>query len=303
MNKLITIIIPIYNSEKYLDQCIESVISQNYKELEIILINDGSADNSLKIINKYSELDNRIVVINKNNTGQGESRNIGINTAKGEYIFFLDSDDYLDRCCLENLISYNQKMDCEIIVYNGNAFLDGTSLIYDESYFNILDYYNNKIVDGEEFFNLNMDCISPCLKFYSKEFLIKNQILFPNYKYGEDIYFWTKCCLFAKKITYFNYCGYFRRHRKDSVSKTSNINIIMERIQSINEIKELINNTRFKYSPTFKKFIGLYVYRIFGAILRLKNIKSIYKLLKVFKKVQGIGISIKYFLYYKTKIK
>lgn len=303
MNKLITIIIPVYNTEKYLNKCIQSVINQSYIDLEIVLINDGSVDNSLNIINKYAKLDNRIVVINKSNTGQGESRNIGINNAKGEYIFFLDSDDYLDRCCLENLISYNQKMDCEIIVYNGNGFLDETGVINDEPYFNIVDYYNNKIVDGEEFFHTNMDCISPCLKLYSKEFLIKNQILFPNYKYGEDIYFWAKCCLFTKKIIYSNYCGYFRRHRKNSVSNTSNIKIIMERIQSINEIKKLINNTNFKCSPTFKKFIGLYAYRIFGAILRLKNVKSIYKLLKEFKKVQGIKISIKYFLYYKIKIK
>lgn len=303
MGKLITVIIPVYNTEQYLDKCIKSVINQSYIDIEIILINDGSVDGSLNIINKYSILDNRILVINKNNTGQGESRNAGIIRSKGEYIFFLDSDDYLDTYCLEKLIEYNQDMACEIVVYNGNSFIDEVDIINNQPYFNIHDYYKDNIIGGEEFFHENMDCISPCLKFYRTRFLLENQILFPNYKYGEDIYFWAKCCLYTKKITYFNYCGYLRRHRKNSVSNTFNINIITERIQSISEIEKLINNSSFRSSPIFKKFTAVYVYRILGAILRLKNVKSKYKLLKTFQKFKGLKIIFRSFLCYKINNK
>lgn len=104
MQDLISIIVPIYNTEKYLERCICSIINQTYKNLEIILINDGSTDNSLEICNKFKCIDRRIIVINKENGGQGESRNLGLDIAKGKYIGFVDSDDWIELNMYEKLI-------------------------------------------------------------------------------------------------------------------------------------------------------------------------------------------------------
>lgn len=103
--KKISIIIPVYNSEKYIESCIESLIKQTYKEIEIILVNDGSTDNSQIICEKYVQLDKRIILINQLNGGVSEARNVGILHAKGDYIMFVDSDDYVDKTICEKLIS------------------------------------------------------------------------------------------------------------------------------------------------------------------------------------------------------
>ena len=109
---MISVIIPIYNVENYLKKCIESVINQTYKNLEIILVNDGSNDNSKNIIDEYSTIDNRIKVINKENGGLSDARNAGIEIAKGDYITFLDSDDWIELNMYEKL--YQEKKVCII---------------------------------------------------------------------------------------------------------------------------------------------------------------------------------------------
>ena len=114
MNKKISIIMPIYNTEKYLENSIQSILKQEYKNLEILLINDGSNDNSLKICNKFKEQDNRIIVINKKHTGLSDTRNIGIKKATGDYIGFVDSDDYIDKKMFKKLIEGAEKYQCDI---------------------------------------------------------------------------------------------------------------------------------------------------------------------------------------------
>ena len=106
MNDLISIIVPVYNVDKYLNKCIDSIVNQTYKNLEIILINDGSTDNSGKICDEYANKDNRIKVIHKANGGISDARNKGLNIAKGEYIAFLDSDDCVEYDYIESLAKY-----------------------------------------------------------------------------------------------------------------------------------------------------------------------------------------------------
>ena len=101
MNPKVSIIVPIYNSEKYMNKCIESILNQTLTEIEIILVNDGSTDNSGKIIDNYAKKDNRIKVIHQQNSGPSVARNKGISTAKGKYIGFVDSDDYIESTMYE----------------------------------------------------------------------------------------------------------------------------------------------------------------------------------------------------------
>lgn len=122
---LISIIVPVYNSEEYLRLCIESVINQSYKNIEIILINDGSTDNSGEICNTYANNDNRIRVIHTKNNGPATARNIGIENSKGSLIFFIDADDYIENNALELLVKNYNQHKAEIIVGDFNKIKNG----------------------------------------------------------------------------------------------------------------------------------------------------------------------------------
>ncbi len=127
MNKpLISVIVPVYNTEQYLPRCIESIISQTYQNLEIILVNDGSVDNSLKICKEYAQKDSRIVVVDKENGGQSTARNMALKIAKGKYIGFADSDDYIAPEMYETLYECLTKTGSEISVCaRTNVFENG----------------------------------------------------------------------------------------------------------------------------------------------------------------------------------
>ena len=115
----ISVLIPVYNTEKYLRECVDSTISQTYSQLEIILVDDGSADNSGKICDEYAQNDKRVKVIHKPNGGLSSARNVGIDKATGEYIAFVDSDDYLKKDYVEKLLETIKKLQRE---ENGKSF-------------------------------------------------------------------------------------------------------------------------------------------------------------------------------------
>lgn len=121
---MISIIVPIYNTEKYLSKCINSILQQTYQDFELILIDDGSTDNSLTICKKYSEKDERIKVLHKENGGQGSARNLGLSVFRGDYVTFIDSDDWIDSrllyVLLNNLISTNADISCCAVYSNEN---------------------------------------------------------------------------------------------------------------------------------------------------------------------------------------
>ena len=117
----ISVVVPVYNVEKYLKECIDSIINQTLEDIEIICVNDGSTDSSLEILNNFAEQDNRIKVITQSNQGLSAARNTGIKYANGEYISFIDSDDYIDTSLYETLVKY---LPAEMICFNAQAFGD-----------------------------------------------------------------------------------------------------------------------------------------------------------------------------------
>ena len=168
----ISVVIPVYKVEKYLKRCVDSVLTQNYNDLEIVLVDDGSPDNCPSICDDYARLDSRVKVIHKNNGGLSDARNTGLKEATGEYISFLDSDDYL----LENFSSA-----CEIVKNNQN---------YDV------------ITFGEGIDKLGKITypISACMKFFRLDFLNNNNIRFLNGIYHEDVPFSLEIVLNTDKI-------------------------------------------------------------------------------------------------------
>ena len=125
--KLVSVIVPVYNVEKYLRKCIDSILAQTYKEFELILINDGSKDDSGKICDEYKKIDNRIIVIHQENGGLSNARNSGIRISQGDYIYFVDSDDYLESDALEKHVIYCEKYDLDISIADVNITTESGS--------------------------------------------------------------------------------------------------------------------------------------------------------------------------------
>lgn len=136
---LVSIIIPVYNVEKYIDRCVESLLNQTYKNIEIILVDDGSIDKSSKMCDEYKKRDNRVVVFHKKNGGVSSARNIGIDVATGYFITFIDGDDYVSNEYIETLLRYQEKNDYDIVVGNAIDF----------------DEFNNQ----NQFKRLNSPCV------------------------------------------------------------------------------------------------------------------------------------------------
>ena len=125
MNYKVSIIVPVYNVEKYIHKCIVSILSQTYKNLEIILVDDGSPDNCGKICDEYASNDNRIIVIHQKNGGLSAARNAGLNISTGNFIVFVDSDDYLENSAIEDCIHYIKINSCDILIFNWyNVYLN-----------------------------------------------------------------------------------------------------------------------------------------------------------------------------------
>ncbi len=127
MQELVSIVVPVFNVEEYLDRCVSSIVNQTYKNLEILLIDDGSPDNCPKLCDEWAKKDSRIKVIHKENEGQGIARSLGIEVAKGEYITFFDSDDYVDITIIEKSVSSAKKYNSDVVIYGRKDYrVDGS---------------------------------------------------------------------------------------------------------------------------------------------------------------------------------
>ena len=213
--KLISIIVPVYNVEPYLKRCLDSIINQTYTNIEIILIDDGSTDNSGSICDDYSKQDKRIKVIHKKNSGPSAARNSGLKMSSGEYIGFVDSDDYIETNYLERMMTYNKNYNvvmCRTRRINGDNINVPRSFDYDDDYV---------ILNGKESFALlcteKIDC-SCCDKLFSKD--VKHLISFPDGKINEELEVLTKIFINSEEILYIKDILYSYCSRPNSVTST-----------------------------------------------------------------------------------
>lgn len=128
MNPLVSIIIPVYNGEKYIERCLKSLIQQTYKNIEIIVLNDGSSDHTMQVLEKYRQMDERICVVDKINTGVSDTRNQGLKLAKGDFVQFVDSDDWLPNDATEQLVG-GMLQDCEMVICDYNRVVDNNIIV------------------------------------------------------------------------------------------------------------------------------------------------------------------------------
>lgn len=224
MKSDISIIIPAYNAASYIEDCINSVISQTKKELEIIIINDGSTDNTLEIVKKYK--DKRIKLFTTKNNGIGKTRNTGLKKAQGKYIFFLDSDDYIAKDAMENLYKKAIDLKADIVVGNMLRLKDDNSLTKDEINFPEGNLDNNKT----QIFEIPL---GPCGKLFKKDILTVN--FSEEYKY-EDVPFTANAIKNSKKTIKCNdYIYYYRIHdNSETTSMDKRVFDILEILKQTN---------------------------------------------------------------------
>ena len=240
MNDLISIVIPIYNASKYLEKCINSVINQTYKNLEIILVNDGSIDNSLDICNDFKDKDNRIKVISKKNEGVSKTRNIGIDKCKGKYLMFLDSDDYIDEIYVEKMYTYLTK--------NNLSMVTSSMTLVDVNY-NVLKVssYKDKsdILQVKDIYKdiVNTSYFCPIWKNIIKVSLIKdNSIYFDDsLKFGEDLLFSFKIIQSCEKIGYLSFPGYFYVQNNASITHNNSFDIVKKYVEDNKHVYSILN--------------------------------------------------------------
>ena len=203
--ELISIIIPVYNVEKYINRCLDSIINQTYKNIEIICINDGSTDNSLKILKEYEKNYSFIKIYDQDNSGPAITRNRGIKLVKSKYLMFIDSDDYIDCDYVENFYNNIKNTEYDIVI-GGFKKTDGEKISFKR---NLTDgEFSKYIVTG------------PVSKIYRTDFIKKNKIYFLDTNASEDIYFSVKAINKGAKIKSIKYNGYYYFDNLNSISNT-----------------------------------------------------------------------------------
>ena len=209
---LISVIVPVYKVEKYLEKCIESVLKQTYTNLQIILVDDGSPDNCGKICDEYAKKDSRIEVIHKINGGLSDARNVGINRANGRYIGFVDSDDYIKEDMYEKLINLIKEYDADISICNLYDVIDGKEYVRNKD--NGIHEYSRIDILKEILLDKNIQSYA-WNKLYKKELF--DEIKYPIRKKYEDIgttfYLFEKC----NKIVVTSEPEYYYLKRADSL--------------------------------------------------------------------------------------
>ena len=218
--KKISVIIPVYNTEKYLRRCFDSVIAQDYKNLEIVIINDGSEDNSEQIINEYKKKYPELIsYYKKENSGVADTRNFGIEKAQGDYIMFLDSDDYIDKALLKTLEEYVNK-NIDLIKFKlQRANEEGKTL-------EIVSGATFEKTTGEDGFNklYSTDVLldSPCVYLIKKEIFVKNSLKFAVGTEHEDFGLVPFIIVLAQTMVSINFYGYYYVQSDNSITRNEN---------------------------------------------------------------------------------
>lgn len=216
----VSIIIPVYNTAAYLPDALDSICKQTLSSLQIIVVDDGSTDNSLQIIQDYAAHDQRIEVITQPNQGQGVARNHGMKYAKGEYVYFMDSDDILGLDCLETCYEYCKKADLDYVTFDANVIEDIQQNQHCFNYERSEKIDAKRIWDSKEFFEYALTHMifssSVCLLFIKRTLLVNNQIAFLEGVIHEDNGFVVHMMLCAAKMQYLPICYFHRRIRSHS---------------------------------------------------------------------------------------
>lgn len=272
----ITIIVPVYKVEQCLDRCVTSLINQSFKDIEIILVNDGSPDKCPAMCDEYAKEDDRIRVIHKNNGGLSDARNTGIHSAKGDYILFVDSDDYIEADACEKFSNIVSEQSVDIVIggatmitgSNARRLLPSTSL-------------HNSVLPGTEYLKHelkhNVARMAAWFNLYRREFLQKSNLFFKIGLLHEDEQWTPRVFLAARNVFVSNNCFYNYIIRENSITKTKdftkNAEHIISTVMELNELYDKLDDKELK-SLLKDRLVTLYLFAYRkGNLHRNRNLK------------------------------
>jgi glycosyltransferase involved in cell wall biosynthesis len=300
----ISFVIPVYNVEKYLKQCLGSVIGQTYTDFEIICINDGSTDGSNSILDEYASNHTNFTLLSQDNKGLSAARNAGIRAAKGDYVFFLDSDDWIEPETLKILAEMQKGED--LVCFNGRRFFeDGTVEKQDtgiiEEGLTGWEYYNRYALISRKF-----HFVCTVLRLYRREFLIQNNIFFEEGIYHEDNLFTPLACYYARTVKVIPDSLYIYRIRSGSITHSATQKHMLDTVKVANKLsvffipktdvdkqtiyreiageyfKGFMQEERQNYGNNDKELSELINWKFFRLVSVYPRHKRIYWLLKVY---------------------
>lgn len=271
MNNKISIVIPIFNKEKFLNRCIDSVINQTYRNIEIILVNDGSTDNSLNICNEYKKYNN-IKVINKENGGVSDARNVGIENSNGEYITFIDPDDCVSETYIENLYKRIIKYRADIAIENPIKYRNGEEIhrnikIDDDIILEKKDQFLIELFNAKYFHNT---CWG---KIYNNQ-LVKKVKFDINMSIGEDLKFLVEIFTMANKIVITDLEEYYYYENIGSLTRVGFNEAWLKEIKYCNELIHKYKNSNIRIYA-IKRYIDVNLGCAIRFKLDKKSIKNI----------------------------
>ena len=295
----VSIIVAAYNIEDYIKRCMYSIVNQTFKDIEIIVVNDGSTDNTLNIINDFAKNDARIKIIDKKNGGLIEARKSGLEIASGEYILFLDGDDWLHLEAIEKLCKEAKKDNFDIVLYNFYLAYDNNKLEEKSSFEEIVkheDDYLKLSLTGQIGANI-------WAKFLKRKFLIDNNIEFvKNITYAEDVATTNLLFMYSPKVSTIDENLHYYYQRENSVTK-----VVDEKVFDIPKALEFIKSNLEKqglyekYKEEFEYLCYKHIY--FYQIISSTNYIDIHRQLDKIWRSKNIDIrNNKYFIEFKNKM-
>lgn len=262
----VSVIVPVYGVEKYIDKCLNSLVNQTLNDIEIIVVNDGSPDNSQKIIDEYVKRYPKIVKsYKKSNGGQGSARNYGLKKASGEYIGYVDSDDYIEYNMYEKLYNEAKRNDLDIVICCNKNVYENTGKEKIEPLFLKTD--NDKA-------NALFSNVGVCNKLYKKE--IVDNFLFKSKVWYEDLAFCCKTVMKSSKIGFVNEGLYNYLIRQGSTMNNDNASRNLEILDAFDDVLNYIDENK-KYKKYYPEIEFLAIYHIFiAAIVRIITAKNVH---------------------------
>lgn len=278
----VSVVIPVYNSEKYIKKCLDSVLNQTLQDFEVICINDGSKDDSLRILQEYTKKDPRIIIIDKKNEGQGIAKNLGIDKASGQYLLCLDSDDWLEKQALELAYTKIKENNSDILFFDAYRYVEKANkkylLKYTEIYKNFKERNFSPFDAGKTLFLTN----GLTFKMYNLDFIKKENIKFSECKFIEDATFYIKAMLCAENIICLAKPLY--NYRIQEKSSTTNYKEYFECIPKVfNECFEIIKNQKFN-----KEILESFLENRKNALIRFYSITPFIYKYKYYKMMQTV---------------
>lgn len=280
---MLSVIIPVFNTEKYLKACLDSIVHQTYDNFEIIIINDGSTDSSLSIIEKYAQKYEKVYYFSQINQGQGAARNLGIEKSNGKYIYFMDSDDILELNAFQELIKTLEGQNLEAVMFDGSSFWnpdDDVNTEFANSYIRRESY--GKFEYGEDLLfkmkNNNEFTVSPCLYIFKKEILSRSGLKFVEGIIHEDQIFTTELYLKTHECLHVNKIYFNRRIREGSTMTGNQIErAFLGNYAVLNHFNLLLKEYEFKdsrYQHTLRKTCS-YLFRLLTSLYYENELDSV----------------------------